>query len=157
MLLGSLLATRQQSQASRAAGAIPALLLAFFSLSFWMMPRWIDAAVSDPLVDAAKMMTLTALAGLPLGWAWPRLPMLAKAFIWANAVSMFGVLGWLYLSAPNRLCNNYLLNEQATLGALLVGLTVAVALAGASVAFAGVGQSRGIFRFRSHPQRAIFD
>lgn len=137
-LLASLLVPRPRGR--EAAATIPALLLALFTLSFWMLPRWIDAAVGDPLVDALKMSTLTLLAGLPLGWAWPRLPFLAKAFIWANAVSMLGVMGWLYMSAPNRLCNSYLLNEQDALGAWLMGLAVALALAGAGMAFVGVNR-----------------
>ncbi len=117
--------------------SLAAVLLAAFCLAFWMLPRWLDAAVADPDVDAAKAGSLVLLAGLPLGWGWPRLRPLARAFIWANAVSMLAAMGLLYLTFPERLCNNYLASEQPELGRRLLTLAVLLGLAGAARAMTG--------------------
>ena len=80
-------------------------------------------------------MTLPLAAGVPLGLAWPRVSWLARAFVWANAVSMLGTLGWLYRAAPARLCNYYLLDDQQRLGAVLIALCVGLGLCGLLRAF----------------------
>lgn len=116
-------------------GTAPALVLAGFSLAFWMMPRWLDAAVDHAPVDTAKLLSLTLLAGFPLGWAWPRVSPLVQLFVWANGVSMLFVMGWFYLSAPYRLCNNYLQSDQATLGLWLMCLSALLAAAVTAAAF----------------------
>lgn len=118
--------------------AIAALLVAAICLGFWMLPRWLDAAIGQADVDALKVITLVFFAGLPLGWAWPRLGSLARSIVWAQVVSMFAALGVLYLSFPDRLCNNYLYDEQAVLGTGLLMLAGALMLIGAVAAFAGI-------------------
>ncbi|MCC7025050.1 MAG: hypothetical protein IT338_19620 [Thermomicrobiales bacterium] len=113
------------------AGGIAAVLLATFCVTFWMIPRWLDAAVASHRVDAIKIMTLVLLAGLPLAWGWPRLGPVARGFVWVQAISMAIVLGLLYLTFPNRLCNSYLVNEQAILGIAMLGIAGFLGLAGA--------------------------
>lgn len=103
-----------------AAGAV---LLAAFCLSFWMLPRWLDAAVDDVIIDLVKIVSLVVLAGLPLGWGWSRLGLVARGFVWLQAVGMLAILGFVYLTFPERLCNNYLVSEQAVLGALMLSLS----------------------------------
>lgn len=109
---------------------VGAILLAAFCLAFWMLPRWLDAAVADGRVDAAKVATLVLLAGLPLGWGWPLLQAVAKAFVWVHAISMFVILGVLYLTFPDRLCNSYLVSEQSALGAVTLAIGSLLGLAG---------------------------
>lgn len=141
-ILGSRLAGRQPGlRSGNASSFVPAILLAAFCLGFWMLPRWLDAAVSDPLADFLKVASVTLLVGGPLGWAWPRMPATAKAFIGINLVAMFGVLGWLYLSAPVRLCSNYLESDQKALGSWFVGLAVALGVTGAGAAFVAAGRA----------------
>ena len=107
---------------------IPGVLLAVFALAFWMIPRWLDAALSDPAWEAAKFVSLPLLVGWPMGLSWPRLPALARGFVWANGLSMLAVVGWLYWAAPVRVCNNYLADQQADFG--LSAFAVVAALAG---------------------------
>ncbi|MGH8279411.1 MAG: hypothetical protein ACRETQ_07600, partial [Gammaproteobacteria bacterium] len=52
---------------------IPGLLLASFTLAFWMLPRSMDEAVINPAATAAKYLTLPLLVGLPMGLSWPRM------------------------------------------------------------------------------------
>ncbi len=47
-----------------------ALLAGTLACVFWLVPRWIDAALADQAVNAAKAVCLVILSGLPLGWGW---------------------------------------------------------------------------------------
>lgn len=98
------------------AGGLPGTLLAIFVIAFWILPRWVDASLNEPLVALAKFITLPILAGIPLYFSWSKLGAISKGFIWSNLISMLIVMGWLYLAAPIRLCNNYLVEQQYHLG-----------------------------------------
>lgn len=105
-------------------GAIPCILLAAFASSYWMLPRALDAALANPLAEAAKFLSLPALVGLPLALAWRQLSAIGRGFVWTNFSSMLAVLGWLYIAAPLRVCNSYLVEQQAGAGWLMVKLAV---------------------------------
>lgn len=107
-----------------AGGAIPCVLLAIFASSYWMLPRALDAALANPLTEAAKFLSLPALVGLPLALAWRQLSVIGRGVIWTNAISMLAVLGWLYIAAPVRVCNSYLVDQQASAGWLMVTFAV---------------------------------
>ena len=125
ILAGHLLPTRrQQALLAAAGGAIPCVLLSLFASSYWMLPRALDAALADPLVEAAKFITLPALVGLPLALAWNRLQAIGRGFVWTNLISMLAVLGWLYIAAPVRVCNNYLADQQGDAGWWMVKLAL---------------------------------
>ena len=111
-------------------GGAAGLTLAAFALAFWLLPVNLDRALLHPVWDAAKLASVPLLVGLPAARSWPRLPPLAQAAVWAHAVPMLAVMGWLYRAAPSRLCNNYQVDQQDVLGAALLALAVAVALAG---------------------------
>ena len=125
IIAGRLLPERcQGSLLAVAGGAIPCVVLAIFASSYWMLPRALDAALANPLTEAAKFITLPALAGLPLALAWKQLSVIGRGFIWTNFISMLAVLGWLYIAAPVRLCNSYLLDQQTGAGWLMVKLAM---------------------------------
>jgi len=46
------------------------------------------------------------------------------------------VVGWLYVAAPVRVCNFYLVEQQVAAGAGLLAATVAVSLVAGAAAFA---------------------
>lgn len=98
-------------------------VLALLTLLFWLLPLSLDHGAWE----AVKFLSLPLLLGLPLARSWRRLPVLARAFIWANAIPMALAMGWLYREAPVRLCNNYLAGDQQVLGLALwlVGLAIA--------------------------------
>lgn len=114
----------QNALLAAAGGAIPCVLTAFFASSYWMLPRALDAALTDPLVEIAKFVSLPILVGLPLGLAWKRLRVIGRGFVWTNFISMLAVLGWLYIVAPVRLCNNYLVDQQGQAGWWMVKLAL---------------------------------
>ncbi len=116
---------------------IPGLLIALFTMLFWMIPRWLDASLSDSLWEVIKFISIPLLIGIPLGASWPRMSAFSRGVVWANAISMLGVLGWLYVAAPLRVCNNYLVNQQEDFGYTAMILAVAIAAYWASVGFFG--------------------
>jgi hypothetical protein len=116
---------------------IPGMVMVVLGTSFWMLPRALDGAVADPLVDAAKFLSLPVLVGLPLGVSWRLMPRLGRAFIWANFIPKLGAIGGLYLAAPTRLCAYYRLDQQAVAGWTLIVLAVVLGLLWFIVAFVG--------------------
>jgi hypothetical protein len=116
---------------------IPGLVLVVFGTSFWMVPRAVDGALSDPWIELAKFLTLPLLVGVPLGLSWYRMPPLGRAFIWANFIPKVAIVGGLYLGAPTRLCAYYRLDQQAAAGWTLIDLAVVLGIAWFIVAFVG--------------------
>ena len=122
---------------------ISGIVLVVFGTSFWMLPRALDEAVSEPLVDLAKFLSLPLLVGLPLGLSWHRMPPLGRAFIWANFIPKLGAIGGLYLAAPTRLCAYYRLDQQNLAGWTLIAIAVALGLTWFFAAFVGWTPSCG--------------
>jgi|GEM_PF-296312 len=120
---------RQQALLTTLGGGLPCVLLAAIASTYWMLPRALDAALATPLVEVAKFVTLPVLVGAPLSLAWQRLSIIVRGVIWTNFISMLAVLGWLYIVAPVRVCNNYSVFEQERAGWLMVILAVSLFLA----------------------------
>jgi hypothetical protein len=116
---------------------IPGLIAVAFGTTFWMVPRALDAALADPLVDLGKFLGLPLLVGLPLGSSWRRMPALGRAFLWANFIPKLGAVGGLYLAAPSRLCAYYRLDQQAAAGWTLIAVATALGLLWFVAAFVG--------------------
>lgn len=106
---------------------LPGLLIALFAIAYWMLPRSIDSALTSPVAEFAKFITVPFLIGLPLRWSWDRAHPLVRGVLKSNALSMCGVLAWLYSAAPVRVCNSYLIDDQRRLG--IAFLCVAIGLA----------------------------
>jgi hypothetical protein len=102
--------------------------LAVLTLLFWMLPRSLDAALDHSIMEVAKFITLPLLTGLPLYHSWAGLSLIGRGIVWSNFIAMLFVLAWLYLAAPLRICNNYLLNAQEALGWYLFGAGIAAVL-----------------------------
>ncbi len=107
---------------------VPGLLLAFFALLIWLLPRSLDASLLDPAWEIAKFVSVPLLIGLPLSFSWPRLNAIGRGFVMANFAAMLATMGVLYLVAPQRLCTNYLIEAQRTFGgyALAAGISLAI-------------------------------
>ena len=105
---------------------ISGLVLATVAAACWMLPRSLDAAVTERWVEAAKFTSVPLLIGLPFGLSWPRMDFVVRGVFLAELIASFFRLGWLYLVSPVRLCNNYLLGDQQRLGAYMVSIGVAM-------------------------------
>jgi hypothetical protein len=95
---------------------ITSLVLASLAGMLWMLPRSLDAAVSEPWMALAKFTSVPLLIGLPLGLGWPRMGFVVRGVFLLELIATFFRLGWLYLVSPVRLCNNYLLDDQQRAG-----------------------------------------
>ncbi len=95
---------------------ITGLLLALITATYWMLPRALDAASSNPLAATAKFLSVPLLIGLPWALSWPHMNFIVKGVFLVEFIATFFRLGWLYVTSPDRVCNNYLLGDQQRLG-----------------------------------------
>lgn len=107
---------------------ITGLVLASFALMFWMLPRSMDAAVTDSVIDLAKFVSVPLLVGLPLGMSWPRMSFVVRGVLLSEVIAMLFRLGWLYMVSPVRFCNSYLLGDQQRLGECMIAIGAAILL-----------------------------
>mgnify|MGYP001554996649 CR=1 FL=1 len=110
---------------------ITGLVLASVAGAYWMLPRTLDASVTVPLLGAAKYLALPLLIGMPFALGWPRMGFIVRGVFLLELIATFFRLGWLYLISPERLCNNYLLDDQQRLGRymLLIGAALFLGVA----------------------------
>ncbi len=95
---------------------IPGILLFAIINLYWMIPRAMDDALTIWFVEVFKFVSLPFLAGVPLRDSWPKISNRVKNIIMVGFTTAFIGLGLLYTITPVQLCNNYLLDEQITLG-----------------------------------------
>lgn len=113
------------------------LALALSTGAVWMLPRAIDASLEWGPVESAKFVSLPLLLGVPLALSWPRFGTVLRGFLKANFLSMLIFFGWLYIAAPVRLCNSYLIDDQTLLGWAFVAITGALAVLWSAPLFFG--------------------
>ncbi|HQR03657.1 MAG: hypothetical protein JSR19_05075 [Proteobacteria bacterium] len=96
-------------------------------LAVLMVPRVLDLALRDPAVEIDKCAALL-FAGAALRASWGVAGLVVQGFFLGNVLPMMVVVGQLYIDSPLRLCNAYLQDDQARLGAWLVGVAAVLAL-----------------------------
>jgi hypothetical protein len=109
-------------------GGISGLLLLSLTAMIWMLPRTMDAALEVPWVETAKFITVPLLIGLPLAISWPCAGFVVRGVFLAEVIATAFRLGWLYLVSPQRLCSNYLLDDQQRLGECMLAIGCALFL-----------------------------
>jgi hypothetical protein len=117
------------------AGGTSGMLMALIASSWWMVPRALDWALASPAMETTKFITLPLLVGAPIALSWSRLGGMGRAFVIANVLPMWAVVGWLYVAAPVRVCNFYLVEQQVVAGVGLLVVSVALALLTGLLAF----------------------
>lgn len=95
---------------------LPGILLFIIIIVYWMLPRSMDEALTEPAVEIFKFISLPLLAGVSLRDSWKKLSEKIKnsVIIFFTVLSL--LMGWLYIYSPVQLCNNYLVIQQITLG-----------------------------------------
>jgi hypothetical protein len=116
-------------------GGIAGALLAVIVSSWWMLPRALDSALASPLAEWWKFVSLPLLVGVPAALSWGALGTIGRGFVIANLLPMWAVVGWLYIAAPVRVCNYYLLDQQVVAGRGLLWLSFAVGVAVCAASF----------------------
>jgi hypothetical protein len=116
-------------------GGVSGTMLALIASSWWMVPRALDLALQSPAMEVTKFVTLPLLVGAPLRLSWRPLGAMGRGFVLANVLPMWAVVGWMYVVAPVRICNFYLLDQQILAGAGLLMASVALSTAVGALAF----------------------
>ncbi len=93
----------------------------------WMVPAALDLALLSEPMRWAKYATLS-LAGLLLGRSYRRLSAELEVFFAGMLAWMMATVGLIYQTLPQRLCVNYLIDEQRGTGLGLVFGAVALGL-----------------------------
>ena len=132
LLCGGALLVANLSSRTRAfvdrwnAHGISGLVGVSLALAVLMVPRVLDLALIDPVIEIAKC-TALVLAGGALRLSWRPAGMVVQAFFLGNVLPMTAVVGQLYIDSPVRVCNAYLLDDQALLGQWLVRAAIVLA------------------------------
>jgi hypothetical protein len=106
---------------------VPGIILVICITLYWMLPRAADEALTLLSVEIFKFISLP-IVGILLADSWEKIKTLGRSFVFLNYLSMFGMMGWLYLDAPIQICNNYLISEQKALGIGYLIVTAAMIL-----------------------------
>ena len=75
-----------------------------------------DEALTVPVVEIFKFISLPFLAGVPLRDSWKKLSEFSRNALICLFTVLFIGMGLLYIYTPFQLCNNYLMIDQLTLG-----------------------------------------
>lgn len=107
---------------------ISGLLLASLTGVVWMLPRATDASLVDPQITLAKFLSVPLLIGAPVALSWPKAGFVVRGVVLTEVIATTVRLGWLFLISPDRLCSNYLLDDQQRLGKSLLVIGFAMLL-----------------------------
>jgi hypothetical protein len=110
------------------AHGISGLFAVALMLAILMIPRVLDLALVDGRIEILKCLALLA-CGAAIRLSWRPAGLLVQGFFLGNVLPMMAVVGNLYESSPMRVCNAYLLDDQARLGQMLVWMAAAIAAA----------------------------
>ena len=119
--------SRRRAQSAWNAHGVAGLLFATGVLMTWMVPRALDAAVEQPLVDVSKAALLFA-AGALGHLSWRRASVLVQSFVLGNGAWMTASIGLMLVDSPERLCANYGAGDQRSSGVALITVTIGVML-----------------------------
>lgn len=110
------------------AHGISGLFATALMLAILMSPRVLDLALVDGRIEAVKFLALLS-CGAAIRLSWKAAGLLVQGFFLGNVLPMMAVAGNLYETSPMRVCNAYLLDDQARLGQMLVWIAAAIAAA----------------------------
>lgn len=134
-LLGSFIITKGISFFSKwNENGLPGIIICVFVTTYWMFPRAMDESLTLWMVELLKFISLP-LVGLLLRDSWTKIKVIGKSFVFLNYLSMFALMGWLYIDSPIQLCNNYLETEQKLLGGGFLFITGLMLLYVIQIAF----------------------
>ena len=94
---------------------------------FWMLPSALDASLNHTVFAVIKVLSVTLFIGVCWSLTHQVIHPIVKGVFLLEVWAMLGRLGYLYKVSPDRLCNNYLLNEQQLLGTALIYLAIITA------------------------------
>jgi len=107
---------------------VPGILLALIVIGYWLIPRAMDDALMSVPVEMFKFISWPLLVGVPLMDGWKKLPNAWENITFITLSVVYVIMAFIYLLAPEQLCNNYLIVEQRTLGWSFLFIALCIAL-----------------------------
>ncbi|PAJ73458.1 hypothetical protein CJF42_15865 [Pseudoalteromonas sp. NBT06-2] len=107
---------------------IPMLLMASLLFIFWMIPRFLDSSIQQQSFYLLKIFSLTFLCGLPLAWSLKKVSYITLNFFRIEFIATLFRMTWLFMTAKERLCINYLYSEQVLVGKTFLILAILFSL-----------------------------
>lgn len=95
---------------------IPGMILLSIVVTYWIIPRAMDDAITYMSVEIFKFISWPLFVGLPLIDSWDKLKERGKFISYIYFSCIYGTMGFIYILAEDQLCNNYLIIEQRILG-----------------------------------------
>ena len=108
--------------------SLPLLILALTTAMYWMLPKSLDASLEHGVNELLKFISLPTMLGATFILGWKNIGAITKSFVITNLLSMLVVLAWLYIEAPIRLCNFYLVSEQKQVGMYILYVTATISV-----------------------------
>src|SRR5690625_1049270 len=107
---------------------IPGIVLALIVISYWLIPRAMDDALMSLPVEIFKFISWPLLVGVPIWDSWRKLTRSWKNGALITIAILYVVMAFIYIFAPDQLCNNYLIVDQRTLGSsfLIVAICIVI-------------------------------
>ena len=102
--------------------------LASITMTYWMIPVALDAALLHGSAAAAKYATFI-VSGALLPRSFRAAPLALQAFFVGNLAWMMATAGLIYQNTPQQLCVNYLIDAQSAAGEGLVAAALIIACA----------------------------
>lgn len=107
---------------------IPMMIMASLLFIFWMIPRFLDSSIQQQSFYLFKIFSLTFLCGLPLAWSLKKISYITLNFFRIEFIATLFRMTWLFMTAKERLCINYLYSEQALVGNTFLILAITFSL-----------------------------
>ena len=95
---------------------LPGLLLLSIVITYWIIPRAMDEAITYTTVEVFKFISWPLFVGVPLLDSWEKLSEKWKHVSYIYFTIVYSTMGFIYVFAEDQLCNNYLIIEQRILG-----------------------------------------
>ena len=119
-------------------GGVAGTMLAVIASSWGMVPRALDSVLASPGAELWKFVSLPLLVGAPAALSWGALGGVGRGFVIANVLPMWAVVGWMYIAAPIRVCNYYLVDQQVTAGIGLLWASIVLGIIACALGFRSI-------------------
>lgn len=95
---------------------VPGLLLLAIVITYWIIPRAMDDAITHTPFEVFKFISWPLFVGVAFKDSWEKLTEKWQHISYIYFSFIYGVIGFIYIFAEDQLCNNYLIIEQRILG-----------------------------------------
>lgn len=103
-------------------GGVTGVLIMSAAGIYWMLPSALDSSINYLEYAVAKLGSMVVLIGMVLRLTQQHWNAILKGVFLLEVWAMLGRFGYGYTVSPDRLCTNYLFNEQIFVGQSLLAI-----------------------------------